>query len=128
MQVRKFEARSIKDAIEMVKQELGPEAIILSAKENVRGFGLMGESSVEVTAAISAQKLYEKKAAERKLNSKARESFTRASARRQKEFISEAHQIDQMEAAGFDMVSAQPPAPKRQGITSRRYIDIDEST
>ena len=34
MQVRKFEARSMKEALEMVKFHMGPEAIILSAKEN----------------------------------------------------------------------------------------------
>src|ERR1700754_3170587 len=104
MQVRKFEAKTIKDAIELVKQELGPEAIILSAKENVRSFGLMGETSVEVTAAISEQKLLDKRLAERKLNSRARETFSKSSARCQKEFISESQQIERMEAAGLEMI------------------------
>ena len=34
MQVKKFEAKSIKEALQMVKQELGPEAIIIRAKDN----------------------------------------------------------------------------------------------
>ena len=33
MQVKKFEARSMKEALEMVKTSLGPEAIILNAKD-----------------------------------------------------------------------------------------------
>ena len=48
MQVKKFEARTIKEAIELVKSQLGPEAIILSAKENVKGFGLE-ELDIEVS-------------------------------------------------------------------------------
>ena len=66
MQVRKFEARSMKEALEMVKFHMGPEAIILSAKDNVKGFGLGGQSSVEVTAAVSEQTLRKKLLAERK--------------------------------------------------------------
>lgn len=87
MLVRKFEARSIKQAIDLVKAELGPEAIILSAKENDGGFGLMGEASVEITAAISEGKFREKKQAEQKMNSRNREAFAKSSARKQKEFI-----------------------------------------
>lgn len=130
MQVRKFEAKTIKEAIEMVKQELGPEAIILSAKENVRGFGLMGESSVEVTAAISEQKLKEKKLAERKLNAKHREVFSKVSARKQKEFIRESVMLETSASqGGLETVSPRPPVSKRKGITQARYIDIgDEDT
>ena len=53
MQVKKFEARSMKEALEMIKTQLGPDAIILSAKEITKGFGLGGERSIEVTAAFS---------------------------------------------------------------------------
>ena len=42
MQVRKFEARSMQEALDMVKKQLGPEAIILHAKDNRKRFGLMG--------------------------------------------------------------------------------------
>lgn len=131
MQVRKFEAKTVKEAIELVKQELGPDAIILSAKENVKKFGLMGEASVEVTAAVSETKLYAKKFAEKKMNSRTRENFMQAPARQQKQFIDSASA--QAFGGGMEMYGeplqaapAAPPAVKRQTITSRRYIDIDE--
>ena len=60
MQVKKFEATTIKEALEMVKNTLGPEAIILNAKDNTGSFGLMGRKSIEVTAAISEQQLLKK--------------------------------------------------------------------
>ena len=61
MQVKKFEARTMKEALEMVKTQLGPEAIILSARDNHRSFGLVGEGSVEITAAISEDSLQKRR-------------------------------------------------------------------
>lgn len=43
MQVKKFEAPTMKEAIKMIKNQLGPEAIILSAKDINKGFGLAGQ-------------------------------------------------------------------------------------
>lgn len=57
MQVKKFEAPTMKEAIKMIKNQLGPEAIILSAKDINKGFGLAGQKSVEVTAAVSEMTL-----------------------------------------------------------------------
>ena len=34
MQVKKFEAKSMKEALDLVKSHMGPEAIILSAREH----------------------------------------------------------------------------------------------
>ncbi|MEK6554821.1 MAG: flagellar biosynthesis protein FlhF [Bdellovibrionota bacterium] len=133
MQVRKFEARTIKEAIELVKLELGPDAIILSAKENVKKFGLMGESSVEVTAAVSETQLHAKKLAERKMNLKTRESFVNSTAKRQRKFIDASTLSDAAgHSGGMEMYASdqqQSPAPKpqkRAGITQARYVDIDE--
>ena len=67
MQVRKFEARNMKEALEMVKRNLGPDAVILQAKDNSGKFGLGGVSSVEVTAAVSETTLRKKKLAEAKM-------------------------------------------------------------
>ena len=147
MQVKKFEAKSIKEAINLVKFHMGPDAIILSAKENVKRFGLMGETSVEVTAAVSENKLQGKKLAERKLNSRDREKFKKASARQQKEFISKALDVinrdfaerndDDDDESLADVVEQTaepvkpvvraPPVPKQSGVTAVRYADIDES-
>ena len=55
MQVKKFEARTMKEALEMVKTQLGPDAIILSARDNNKSYGLVGEGSVEITAAVSEE-------------------------------------------------------------------------
>src|SRR6188472_3891956 len=90
MQVKKFEAKTMKEALELVKVHLGPEAIILSAKDSHRGFGLMGERSVEVTAAVSEETLRKKKIAESKLREDLRERFQQIPATKQKEYINKA--------------------------------------
>ena len=46
MNVKKFEARTMKEALDMVKTQLGPDAVILSAKEISKGFGLGGVKSI----------------------------------------------------------------------------------
>lgn len=139
MQVKKFEARTIKEAIELVKFHMGPDAIILSAKDNGKNFGLLGESSVEVTAAISESRLQRKKVAEKKLDSQSIKKFQSASAKMQKEFINKvfSQKNDESEDMNYEMTESPekpaapaPPAPvsKRNGITAHRYIDIEESS
>lgn len=90
MQVRKFEAKTMKEALELVKRHMGPEAIILSAKDNSRGFGLGGQKSVEVTAAVSEETLRKKMIAESKLSSTLKPKFEQVPARVQRSFIDKA--------------------------------------
>jgi len=55
MHIKKFEAATMAEAIVMVKDELGPDAVILSTKSTKKGlstFGIFGAPSVEVTAAL----------------------------------------------------------------------------
>jgi flagellar biosynthesis protein FlhF len=54
MHVKRYEAATLVEAIRQVKQELGPEALVLSQRTLRRrsGFGLLGRSVVEVTAAV----------------------------------------------------------------------------
>jgi flagellar biosynthesis protein FlhF len=54
MQVKRFQAPSMQEAIQRVKEELGPEAIILKSEVINRGgvFGLAKKDMVEVTAAV----------------------------------------------------------------------------
>ncbi len=55
MNVRTFYAKSMQEAIRAIKQELGPEAVILSSRRVRKwgnGFGILGSSALEVTAAI----------------------------------------------------------------------------
>jgi flagellar biosynthesis protein FlhF len=67
MQIKKYEAANLKDALEAVKRELGPDAIILQTKTNKKGFGLLSGGSVEITAAISDEALQRKKTYEKRL-------------------------------------------------------------
>lgn len=53
MKIKKFVGQSFKDALEIVKSELGPDAIILSSKSIKSGpFGILNKEAVEVTAAV----------------------------------------------------------------------------
>ena len=54
MQIKRFEARTMTEALKLVKDELGPEAVILSAcsRRSANGvFGCFKKTGVEVTAA-----------------------------------------------------------------------------
>lgn len=114
MQVKKFEARTMKEALEMVKIQLGPDAIILSARDNNKSFGLVGEGSVEITAAVSEETLQKKRFAEARLREQDIEKFNRIPARQQKEVIQK--MVDKH-------IQRNQPAPV---ITQRRYIDIED--
>jgi flagellar biosynthesis protein FlhF len=114
MQVKKFEARTMKEALEMVKAELGPEAIILSARDNNKSYGLVGDGSVEITAAVSEETLQKKKFTEARMREQERTKFNQSSARSQKDLIEK-------------MVSKHLEKNKApRAITSQRYIEIDE--
>ena len=51
MRIKRFKARDTKTALQMVKEELGPEAVILSTRELSDPLGGKG-TSVEITAGI----------------------------------------------------------------------------
>lgn len=83
MQVKKFEAPTIQEALDHIKRELGPEAIILQTKKHKRGFGLMSKSSVEITAAVSERALQKKKFLETRLPEDRRTGIDRLPAEKQ---------------------------------------------
>jgi flagellar biosynthesis protein FlhF len=116
MQVKKFEARTMKEALEMVKTQLGPDAIILSARDNNKSFGLVGEGSVEITAAVSEETLHRKKFVESRMRVEDKDKLNRSSAKIQK------HIIDKMVTKYIDEKEA--AVPKK--ITRTRYIEIDD--
>src|SRR6478609_3049299 len=87
MQVKKFEAPTIQEALENVKRELGPEAIILQTKKNKRGFGLLSKASVEVTAAVSERSLQKKQSLDRRLPESGRAAMKNMPAERQAQLI-----------------------------------------
>ncbi|MEK6705082.1 MAG: flagellar biosynthesis protein FlhF [Bdellovibrionota bacterium] len=142
MQVKKFEAPTIQEALENVKRELGPEAIILQTKQNRGGFGLLSKPSVEVTAAVSERSLIKKKKVESKLPNVKRSLLNKLPAYKQAnmydkyedkylEHISSTREHVEVSAAAKTAVVeekiediASPAAAKH--VTSRRYIDIDD--
>ena len=60
MQIKRFEAKNMTTALSLIKDELGPDTVILSARSLRKGkgfFGSMKYAGVEVTAAIDNQRL-----------------------------------------------------------------------
>ncbi|MCB0415032.1 MAG: hypothetical protein KDD50_11910, partial [Bdellovibrionales bacterium] len=115
MLVKKFEASTIQDALALVKNNLGPDAIILSAKEHKPKFGIGGSGSIEITAAISEGKLKVKEFAESKLSQAAREVFKNAPVQKQRDFIDKTLRSAQQEFAR-----------KSVQFTQQRYVDIQD--
>jgi flagellar biosynthesis GTPase FlhF len=120
MRVKKFEAKSMKEALQMVKQELGPDAVILAARDNRRSFGLGGEASVEITAAVSEGTLQKKKFAESRLTEDKRAQFAQANARQQKQII------EKMIEKRTRRQEEEQAAQVRKPITKVSYIDIPD--
>lgn len=118
MIIKKFEARTMKEALEMVKTQLGPDAIILSAKDNQKKFGLVGESSFEITAAVSEETLQQKKFVDSRLRMEDREKLAKSSARMQKQVI---HQMVQKYSTEVEDKKVRP-------LTRTRYIEIDDES
>jgi flagellar biosynthesis protein FlhF len=55
MRVKTFKAMDMKEALRIIKEEMGPQAVILSTRQvtaGKRAFGLLGRPMVEVTAAV----------------------------------------------------------------------------
>src|SRR5690606_20817986 len=119
MQIKKFEALSIQEALEAIKRELGPEAIILQTKRNRKGFGLMGGTSVEVTAAISDRSLTKRAFAERRISEDEKEVLRSLPAARQAEILERSMERAQSRKGRTDAIQI----PKK--LTERRYVDID---
>ena len=77
MFVRKFEGETLDEALQLVKRELGPDAIILKTVTNKGLAGAFKKSKIEITAAISEQSYTKKAKVDHVLNDEQRESFYR---------------------------------------------------
>ena len=128
MRVKKFEAKTMKEALRLVRTELGPEAVILSARDNRKNFGLVGEGSVEVTAAVSESTLHKKQFAESRMRGEDVERFRDAPARAQKRFIDKSVQrrFDERDADREREARARQAQAPRRAITSTNYVDIPD--
>lgn len=119
MQIKKFEAPSIQEALDAIRRDLGPEAIILQTKRNRKGFGLMGAASVEVTAAISDRSATKRVFSERKLSEDGKETIRNLSASKQADILEKS--VLRAEARNSRTAGIQIP----KKLTERRYADID---
>ena len=73
MQIKRYEAKNMTMALKMVKQELGPDAVILSARSLQKGTGIFGsgkKQGVEVTAAIDGNHMSPDRATDHRGTSK----------------------------------------------------------
>lgn len=125
MQVKKFEAPTIQEALDAVKRELGPEAIILATKKHKKGFGLMSKASVEITAAVSERSIQKKQYTDVRLPEPTREAVQKLPAARQADVYDRA--LERTVGQTRDQVSLRGKAPaKPKGLTATRYIDIED--
>jgi flagellar biosynthesis protein FlhF len=120
MHVKKFEAKSMKEALEMVKSELGPEAIILNAKDNSKKYGLVGEGSVEITAAIADSDLRKKQFTEMRLPEHKKEMLRQSPAKVQKGVINKAVNHYRTEQ------NRETEVVPQRSLSTTRYVDIQD--
>lgn len=134
MNIKKFEAPSMKEALHLVKTQLGPDAVILSAKEVSKGFG-SGHKTIEITAAYSENILKQKEFVKSKMPASQQAQFNQTSARQQKEMIKKVMHQQLMKVQAMQTQKPQPkiaapplvkqPTTINQNPSTRRYIDID---
>ncbi|OFZ78273.1 MAG: flagellar biosynthesis protein FlhF [Bdellovibrionales bacterium RIFOXYD1_FULL_53_11] len=126
MQIKKFEAPTVQEALDTIKRELGPEAIILQTRKYKKGFGLLSKPSVEVTAAVSERSLQRKKVTEVRMPENTREVIGRLPAARQAEvFDKYAKGLLDRAASARDGVELSAEAATKK-VTKTRYIDITD--
>lgn len=121
MQVKKFEAPTIQEALETIKRELGPEAIILQTKKLSGGFGLLSKPSVEVTAAVSERSIQKKKFTESRMPEPSREAIQKLPAGRQAGIYDK--YVEKRTVAQVTGTAKYASAAPR--VTATRYIEID---
>jgi len=128
MVVKKFEARSMKEALEMIKSELGPEAIIIAARDNSKKYGLVGDGSVEITAAIQEASLQKKNFAESKIPAELRERIHRGSSKTHKELIEKVIRSQELEQKKSRQAThtASTQTPRSTPVRTQRYIDMQD--
>lgn len=136
MLVRKFEAPSIQEALEAVKRELGPDAIILQTKKNKKGFGLLSKASIEITAAVTPQAIEKKQKVDSLLNDSQKEAIFKLPAEKQSRVYSaysEGHGTKKKQSAPVAPKKVSQPRPAvtqaatlPRNQTTTRYVDIGE--
>lgn len=131
MQVKKFEAPTMAEALETIKRELGPEAVILQTKNNKKGFGLLSKTSVEVTAAVADKAMLKKKVLDTIAPSAKRAELDKMPAHLQAQVYDKVEIQRRAHAKAASAKAAAPASsaaatPARSKITATRYIDIGD--
>lgn len=129
MEVKKFEAPTLQEALETIKRELGPEAIILQTKKHKRGFGLMSQASVEVTAAVSERAIVRKKVVEAKLPSAIASKMDKLPASEQARLQAKMLRDEEASASQVDRAASQTRDSVQLSVktkTAVRYADIED--
>ena len=138
MQIKKFEARTIQEALDTVKRELGPEAIILKTKKNKKGFGLMSDGSIEITAAVSDKAISKKRHLDTRVPEETKETISNLPVEKQQKIYNKYVDRNKRKNKTLQTSAAQPTntdsvglvngdTTKRKRITATRYIDIHDS-
>jgi flagellar biosynthesis protein FlhF len=139
MQVKKFEAATMQEALENVKRELGPEAVILQTRNQKKGLGLLSKGAfVEVTAAVSERSMTKKTRVESRLPASSREALNQLPAEKQagvydkytSRHLQRAESTQERVQIGSKREKAvgakADPAEASKKITATRYIDIED--
>ena len=111
MQVKKYEASSVIEALKEVKRDLGPDAIVLSTQEAKRS--VTGAKKFIVVAAVSENQLKKKEMAEKQMESVYKDKVSEQSAMKQKMFIENVYRGIEKKHEG-----------RNKRITATPYIDI----
>ena len=82
MYVKKFDGETLDEALQAVKRELGPDAIILKTVSNKGLKGAFKKSRIEITAAISEESYGKKSRVDHVLSDEQKENFYQAPASR----------------------------------------------
>lgn len=123
MQVKKFEAPTLQEALDQVKKELGPEAIILQTRKGRRGFGLLSKPMVELTVAVSDRSQQKRQAVDRRMTDETRKLVRTLPAEKQAEIIDKYSSQASFAQGGLSLDTG----VGQRKITATRYIDIEDS-
>ncbi len=126
MQVKKFEAPTIQEALEKIKKEFGPEAILLQTKQNRKGF--LSKSSVEVTVAVSERSLHKKKKIETHMPPAHQLAMQNLSAKTQADIFDQYGDEDLKKPSPIqekvELSKKHKDLVMSQKMTQTRYVDI----
>ena len=100
MFVKKFEADTLEEALQAVKSDLGPDAIILKTITNKGLKGAFKKKRIEITAAISERNFEKKAKVDKVLNDDQKQAFYQNSAETMKNTINEYGQKTQPQSSG----------------------------